>query len=44
MLSKLQDSREGGDRGARNEGAEESNEEGKVFGFGLFFSLYNSIW
>lgn len=33
MQSKLL--REGGDRGVRNEGAEMSNEEGKVFNFGL---------
>lgn len=34
VLSKLP--REGGGRGARNEGAEVSSEEGKVFNFGLF--------
>lgn len=34
MLAKLL--REGRDRGVRNEGAEVSNEEGKMFSTGLF--------
>lgn len=42
ILSKLL--REGGDGGAKNVGAEESDEEGKVFSFGLFYHSVTLVY